>query len=255
MRLARPTIVKNKAMNPKEASAGVRCISNRDYYDEVYYGKKSTLIIQRGNQSKPSLYKLFQVAEFRGRFLDVGCGRGWLLKMGEESGLSAYGVDFSARALSVARQRTSAQLICCDVNNGLPYFPDDFFDYVICWGSLEHFENQLLVVREITRVCAPEGRILIQVPNDQYFLHLLGYEEDNQPVVKRYSLNSWRLLLETNGLQIISVRCKNDHLSQLSSSSSYWKHFLKLVLHPFLGLIPGRYAYCFYFLCTPATKV
>lgn len=186
--------------------------------------------------------------------LDVACGTGWLLELAERSGLVAYGVDISLRALRVAKQRACARLICSDVNQGLPYFPDAFFDYVTCWGSLEHFENQELVVREVARVCVPDGRVLIQVPNDRYLLHLFGYETDDQPVVHRYDLSGWIHLLEANGLEISSVSGNNAHLSQLSSSSSYLKHLLKLLVHPFLGLIPLRWVYCLYFLCTPTKR-
>ena len=96
---------------------------------------------------------------------------------------------------------------------------------------------------------------MTQVPNDQYFLHLFGYETDDQPVVRRYGYPGWHRLLEVNDLRVISVSGNNEHLAQLSSSSSYWKHFFKRAIHPFLGLIPAQYSYCFYFLCAPASKV
>ena len=82
------------------------------------------------------------------KLLDIACGCGYLLARAENLGLHCYGIDISEVAISEARKRVKGKLICSDVNNGLPY-NDNFFDYITCLGSLEHFENQSGMLRDI----------------------------------------------------------------------------------------------------------
>jgi len=59
-------------------------------------------------------------------------------------------------------------------NHALP-FPDDSFDLVICWETMEHFNfNPVKFVRELHRVCSPGAKIHITVPNKASFQALAG---------------------------------------------------------------------------------
>lgn len=54
-------------------------------------------------------------------------------------------------------------------------FPDNSFDTVICWETMEHFNfNPVKFVRELFRVCAPGGKVHITVPNKASFQALAG---------------------------------------------------------------------------------
>jgi len=184
-------------------------------------------------------------------FLDVACGEGRILSEAEKHFTEGVlcGIDISEVALWRARNRLStACLICADVNDGLP-FADNSFNKVTCIGSLEHFQRQSFVVREIGRVLRPGGKALFLLPNDHYILHHLGYETDQQPVIKRYSLHGWLKLLNQNGLPVLAVAKENAHLKNLSESSSYLKHLLKLLVHPFADLLPMRWSFNFIITC------
>ena len=184
-------------------------------------------------------------------FLDVACGTGRTLCEAENSfiGSMLCGIDFSQVALQGARKRLSgAYLICVNVDLGLP-FRNSVFDKVMCLGSLEHFRRQSFVVQELRRVLRPGGKALFLVPNHDYILHRLGYETDQQPVIKRYNLEGWLELLTQNGLHAVSVEKENNHSQNLGASSSYVKHFLKLLIHPFVGLLPIRWSSNFVIVC------
>lgn len=184
------------------------------------------------------------------RLLDVACGEGQLLARAESLALQCWGIDISQVAIDRARSRCKATIICADVNNGLPY-EDNFFDYVTCLESLEHFERQAYVLDEIRRITKTSGRIYILVPNRDYILHKLGYETDHQPIINRYSLEGYKELLSKSGLAIDCVLHDNSHLSNLTESSSSPKLILKLLIHPFVKFIPLRYSYNFIFICRP----
>lgn len=227
----------------------------KNYYDGQYYGRSHTDNGIKVPFSKRDYYDapLRRLGCKEGeRLLDVACGEGQLLERAESMGLKCWGIDISQVATDRVRDRCKAAIVCADINHGLPY-EDKFFNYVTCLGSLEHFERQSYVLGEIRRVTKTLGQIYILVPNDDYILHKIGYETDFQPVINRYSLEGYTNLLIQSGLVINRVLRDNSHLSNLAESSSLLKFILKLIVHPFIGLIPLHYSYNFIFICQPCS--
>jgi len=49
-------------------------------------------------------------------------------------------------------------------------FPDDSFDTILCWETMEHFNfNPVTFVRELRRILKPGGKVCITVPNKASF--------------------------------------------------------------------------------------
>lgn len=100
------------------------------------------------------------------RVLDVGCGRGELLRAAAgrfECALT--GVDFAANRLAAAADNGWAiRLVAHDLARPLP-FPDAAFDVVFCTETLEHLKRPAACLAEIRRVLAVEGRLVLSVPN------------------------------------------------------------------------------------------
>ena len=61
-----------------------------------------------------------------------------------------------------------------DILKGLP-FPDNHFDLAICQEGIEHFPDQLMVLREFNRVLKPGGELLITTPNISHLRAKLSY--------------------------------------------------------------------------------
>jgi ubiquinone/menaquinone biosynthesis C-methylase UbiE len=231
-------------------------LSSDKYYDEQYYGRSYRDNWIKLPFSKHDYYGTplcWLGCKAGDKLLDVACGDGQLIARAESLGLQCWGIDISQVAIDRARSRCRATIVCADVNNGLPY-DDNFFDYVTCLGSLEHFERQVYVLHEIHRVTKASGRIYILVSNGDYILYKLSYETDYQPIINRYSLVGYRDLLTKSGFAIDYVLCDNSHLSNLSESSSLLKFILKLIAHPFIRFIPLRYSYNFIFICRPVEE-
>jgi len=227
----------------------------RKYYNEKYYSSSQTEYIRLPWLSflsydyygKP--LRLLDVQRGK-KLLDIACGSGQLLKRAEDLGLKCWGIDISEIAILEGRKIVEGELVCSGVNNGLPY-NDNYFDYITCLGSLEHFENQHSVIREIFRIAKTSCLIYLLVPNDNYILHKFGYETDDQPMVNRHSLRGYQILLESNGLNVYRTFRDNSHLTNLSESSSLVKLFAKLMFRPLVLLIPFPLSYNFIFLCKP----
>ncbi len=110
------------------------------------------------------------------RVLDVGCGRGEILRRTAALGARAYGIDYARVAVSLSRRITAQD--GSDVPPGvyqasalyLP-FSDDSFDRLLMLDIVEHlYPNELAAAfREARRVLKPGGRIVIHTaPNVWY---------------------------------------------------------------------------------------
>jgi methionine biosynthesis protein MetW len=96
------------------------------------------------------------------RVLDLGCGRGTLLKMlVDRKQVRATGVEISEEKVYEAVQK-GLSVYHGDINEGLADFPDDMFDYVMLIQTLQEAQETALVMREALRV----GRfIIVSFPN------------------------------------------------------------------------------------------
>ncbi len=104
------------------------------------------------------------------RVLDVGCGTGLIARQAAESvgeGGSVAGLDLSPDMIAVASALPVAPGARIDWHQNdattLP-FPDRSFDVVLCQMTLMFIEDRPAALREMHRVLAPGGRVLITTP-------------------------------------------------------------------------------------------
>jgi ubiquinone/menaquinone biosynthesis C-methylase UbiE len=97
------------------------------------------------------------------RLLDVGCGTGAAVRRAAAMVEEAVGVDLSpamiARAQELAADLGNVQFHEADSEN-LP-FPDSAFTAVLCTTSFHHYPDPRRAAREMARVLAPGGRLVI----------------------------------------------------------------------------------------------
>ncbi len=118
------------------------------------------------------LYRRLELAMLRegtiagGRTLDVACGVGSLATAVAARGGEAVGLEPSSDMLGLARwvHPDSSALFARGVAETLP-FRDATFDRIICQGSLDHFVEPRVFMREAARVLRPEGRVVIALAN------------------------------------------------------------------------------------------
>jgi ubiquinone/menaquinone biosynthesis C-methylase UbiE len=103
-------------------------------------------------------------AELRGRTLDVAIGSGLNLPYYPDRVTDAVGTDLSAAMLHAAAERAEQlerpiRLVQADAQR-LP-FPDAAFDTVAVSLALCTVPDQAAALREMARVCRPNGRIVL----------------------------------------------------------------------------------------------
>ena len=98
----------------------------------------------------------------QGRYLDVGCGSGGALGVARELGFTVSGIEMDAAAAAKARRFTD-ELHVGDVL-GAP-FPPGSFDVVTAFHVLEHVPDPVAVTRRMLDWLAPQGLLIVEVPN------------------------------------------------------------------------------------------
>ncbi len=94
--------------------------------------------------------------------LEIGCGRGEMLRNFKNLGLNVKGIDISPEA---PKFHDDIEIRVCDVENqSLPY-EDNTFDIVYSKSVLEHFYYPERYMKEVYRVLKPNGKILTLVPD------------------------------------------------------------------------------------------
>ena len=100
------------------------------------------------------------------RLLDVGCGTGAATRAASVVAAYAVGIDLSSEMLREAAQRTdgfeNVAFIRADAE-ALP-FADASFTAAICTNSFHHYPDPARAIREIVRVLAPGGRLVVGDP-------------------------------------------------------------------------------------------
>lgn len=99
----------------------------------------------------------------RGRILDIGCGRGLLLRFLKERGWQCSGTELLeplARFLSAAY---GLDVRACGVRD-CRFAPGEF-DVVTMYHVLEHLGDPRETLREVRRILRPDGVLVVEVPN------------------------------------------------------------------------------------------
>jgi SAM-dependent methyltransferase len=101
----------------------------------------------------------------RERLLDLGCLNGaFTVDLGEAARAhELVGVDWLPEHADLARAR-GIEVVESDLNEPLP-FADASFDLVHANQVIEHLRGTDRFLREIRRVCAPDGRIVLSTNN------------------------------------------------------------------------------------------
>jgi ubiquinone/menaquinone biosynthesis C-methylase UbiE len=136
------------------------------------------------------------------RVLDIGSGAGNMFHHLARYG-PVVGVDNNPKPLAVARERGY------DVREGLAEdlpFDDGAFDLVALLDTVEHCEDELTILRESYRVCAPGGHLVITVPA---FMWLWSHNDVLNDHKRRYTVGELREKLAGIGFRIRRMTYNN----------------------------------------------
>jgi cyclopropane fatty-acyl-phospholipid synthase-like methyltransferase len=165
-----------------------------DLYTEEYFLTAcegyDVFIESEGQHLSRRLHDAFAVANVEPgmRLLDVGCGRGEILRHCMQLGVEAYGMDYAEAATGMTREVIAAQQatgikagVCRSDAKKLP-FPTGYFDRVLMFDVVEHLYPWELheAMLEVRRVLKDDGRFIIHTAPNRW------YDKYAYPWVRRF---------------------------------------------------------------------
>jgi SAM-dependent methyltransferase len=141
----------------------------------------------------------------RGPVLDVGCGGGLFLGMMRERGYRVAGLDFSPEAAAMAWKRQQAPAVCGDLAHA-PFGAGSFAG-ITMFHVLEHVHDPRAYLVAARELLAPDGRLVVQVPNAaSWQFRLLGRRWSGVDVPRHlfdFRDRDVEKLLETCGMVVV----------------------------------------------------
>jgi len=104
------------------------------------------------------------------KLLELGAGGSiWLPYFAKTFGFNVYGIDYSAKGCDMAKRnldlaRVKGTIICKDFFQ-LDKDWNEYFDIIVSFGVIEHFEDPLEILNLIKRLLNKKGLIITVVPN------------------------------------------------------------------------------------------
>jgi SAM-dependent methyltransferase len=139
----------------------------------------------------------------------------------KQLGWEVYGVDYSARAIAIARENGLEHLS----HGGLAdaRFPDGTFDVINFTHVVEHIPDVGSVFDEARRILKPSGELIVSVPHfNGLYRRIFGAHADYDVPrhVYQFTLPGMRRLLEEHGFEI-SEYYVNDIMRGVAHAASF----------------------------------
>ena len=131
------------------------------------------------------------------KILNVGVASGRtteaLMELGEVTS-----IEYDKDCCNFTRERTGLDI---QEGNILDLqFADNTFDLVCSFDVVEHVEDDALAVKELKRVCKPDGVVFITVPA---FMALWGKHDEVNHHFKRYRIKEVDALFKDKGIEVL----------------------------------------------------
>src|SRR5262245_1646367 len=140
----------------------------RDYTPHHLARGNEQVVFPEGLSPRPrtwhTLEKCRPCLPDRGRLLDVGCGNGAVLK---SAGALLKGWELHGYDLNDKHRDTVLQLpgVASFTSGSIAKVPHRQWDLVVLWHTLEHIPEPHGPLAELRDLLAPEGVLLVQVPD------------------------------------------------------------------------------------------
>ena len=228
-------------------------------YSEAYYGPDNVKFVPSVEafvawMTRKRAARVHALIGRRGRILEIGCGRGLLLRHLAQLGHECHGIERSALAARRAAQSEELRVYTQPLEKC--HFADEYFDVVILWHVLEHLDHPQATLAQISRLLKPGGLLYLEVPNlsslqscstGKNWFHL-----DVEHHLYHFSLNGLHQLLLSTGFNVeetttLSVEqgpygVLQSWLNAIGREHNTLYRILKREISPAIGTKLGQFA-------------
>lgn len=162
-------------------------------HEHPWYFFARNLVLKAGNDCK-------------GKALDVGCGVGEFMRQLIELGFAVRGLDGSPGQVK-RLDEWGFDVNLADLEQPLDA-PDKTYDLVTCLEVIEHIVHAERMIKEMSRVLADEGYMIISTPNFACWQNRLRYLRGSPPVnegvhIRFFTPDTLRQVISEAGLMIV----------------------------------------------------
>lgn len=154
-------------VNPRfDAQQQAEFYSTQDYYLSGYdaEGNLHNMLDEKKVKQADLIYELQAIEKSKGgKFLDIGCGLGFLLELLSPQKWDRHGCDFSPFAVEHCQKSNFGTIKQGDL--ATIKYPNAFFDVVAARYVLEHLSDPKQFLKEVRRILKPGGKFVISIPN------------------------------------------------------------------------------------------
>jgi 2-polyprenyl-3-methyl-5-hydroxy-6-metoxy-1,4-benzoquinol methylase len=100
------------------------------------------------------------------KFLDMGCGEGFVLREAREYGFNPYGLDI---AKNLSSENADNNFFIGNIFEAK--YPDDYFSVIYMDSVLEHILTPIETLKELKRILKPGGVLFLIVPNEDSLMN------------------------------------------------------------------------------------
>ncbi len=184
--------------------------------------------------------KISRIGKYKqtGKLLDIGCGTGEFLNTCQKKGWSVTGVEPSEQARKFATEQYGLSVM---TEPELDAVPPSSYDVVTLWHVLEHVPDLNQRMMQLSRILAPEGLLVIAVPNSSshdashYGPFWAAYDLPRH--LYHFTPSTLRTLLIRHGFQVrklVPMKFDAYYISLLSEKYRTGKtSYLKAILEGF----------------------
>jgi SAM-dependent methyltransferase len=208
-------------------------LKNSKIFKNKNYLRKLYSLDRRPQTSYPSKLCDFLVKRFyktKGKLLDIGCGRGDMLKSFHSKGFDVVGHDISPLSEELC---SPLKILNSDLLNEQIPLNENSMDFIFSKSVIEHLSDPENFISESYRILKPGGKIIIMTPSwvhNHWGPYFLDYTH-----VTPFTAPSLSDFLELNNFSNIHV----EHFYQLPV---IWKLKFMKIICSFIRMTPLPYS-------------
>lgn len=191
-------------INPRPPFDQIRATYDPDY--SAGYTRKADKKLRRARRRVARVQRRWCRG---GRWLDVGCSAGFVVRAAEDAGFEGWGVDIETGGIAYGRDNLGLSRLAGGLLDEQGY-PDAHFDVISAYDVIEHVPDLNAFLAELKRILAPRGVIDVGTPDIGHWRVPRRLEEWNElkPSEHLYYFDRTTLarLVERHGLAIAHVR-------------------------------------------------
>lgn len=140
-------------------------------YNETKFDEVSTSTKLDDEINAANLERILRLRGSTGRLLEIGCAKGFFLRVAKDAGFEVHGLELNERNYRRARADVGDGVLNVDLFSAA--YPADHFDVIYMRDVFEHVPKPKAMLEEMNRIARAGCVVFIEVPNIEGLMYKL----------------------------------------------------------------------------------